>query len=368
MVGGSRVLPGQAPPEGLGHPLPNSSPPGPRAASRSPSRLEVVPPSLRPPSSAHGCPPIPPRLPSRDHPGDTAGDGGGTPRRRSRWRPEEGWGRGGWRVPPVSAEEMDPKCWGGREKGRVGTTHSLTPAPPVPQPLCWGGGPGRPRSHLGRVVGGRCGVGPPPFSPRLGGAVWARGGAGGRAERGGRGRGRPATGPRRGQHDRALPLLPALGTARTGGVPGGHRGERDSSAGGPRSGVSERGWSRERAMDGSWWRGGTGRSGGFCIGTGVLGAGGAGGVGPAPALGEQRHSGDRQGRLDTGAGLAGTGPDRERGREEPRGSGGVERDPARESCVAGQRDGGCRKGGLGWDAGQGLRGGNVCVPMEGVWG
>lgn len=87
---GNRVPHGRAPRRGWSTPLPNPSLSGPQAAKPLSVPPGDCPPSLRPPSSAHGCPLIPPRLPSRDHPGDSAGDGGSASRRRTRRRPEEG--------------------------------------------------------------------------------------------------------------------------------------------------------------------------------------------------------------------------------------------------------------------------------------
>lgn len=82
------------PQEGWGTPLPNPSLSGPQAAKPLSVPPRGCPPSLRPPSLAHGCLLIPPCLPSWDHPGDTAGDGGGggAPGRMIHRRSEEGWG------------------------------------------------------------------------------------------------------------------------------------------------------------------------------------------------------------------------------------------------------------------------------------
>lgn len=146
--------------------------------------------------------------------------------------------------PPSQQRKLIPNVHAGPEKGQDTTQPQSSPpstAAPLPE---WGGswpprGPPRPGCRC--VLWGSGEALPPSFYRRLEG----RCGAG--AERAGGARGpvgaRPAAEPLREQHDRAVPLLPALGTARsacTVRVPGGTGGERDSSAVGPGSGVSER--------------------------------------------------------------------------------------------------------------------------------
>lgn len=176
----------------------------------------------------------------------TAGPAGG--RRR-----DEGDVGGG--CPPVSGGNGSQMCVSG--EGGPGTRTAPLRAPTVPQPPCWpwGGVP----DTSGPTRLGRCGIGgglPLPFSPRPEGRRGAGVGRAGGAR--GRGLGRP--GPRCGQHDRAVPLLPALGTARTGG-------SRTAAPRGPgRAGVAPRGWTRGRAVDGTG--GEREGAGGVCTGSG----------------------------------------------------------------------------------------------------
>lgn len=213
------------------------------------------------------------------------------------------------------------------EWGRGGLGHSQPHSGPPQSRSPSAGRRGVSQAPPGQLDWGAAGSGgvcrsPPPPGRRGGeGPGW-----GGRAERGAGGLGRPGT--RRGQHDRDVPLLPALGTSRTGG----------SSAAAPRgpgAGVAERGWSRERAVDGTGCEGSgtergrlhrdrlTGSGGNWrgCTGTGT----GSGGTGTARRpLGTAGHR----------AGAGGTGPGA--GPGGARGLWGAEREPARERSGGGQ--------------------------------
>lgn len=280
--------------------------------------------------------------------------------------------------PPVSRGNGSQMCVRGQRN--AGTRHSPSPASPVPQPLCRNRGvlaaPGATSAGVPLCFVGVGGGFATPLLPPV-----RRGGVGpgrsGRAERGGPVGARLAAEPRRGQHDRTVPLLSALGTARrarTVGVPGGTGEERDSSAVGPGSGVSERGWSRERAVDGAGC-GGNGEdrdgAGSVCTEMGGLGAGETRRAGPGPALGEPGPSGHRQGWPDTGTGLGGPG----RGWEDRNGSG-TGRSPGDwveqsgtqpgKGAAVGTRLGGARRGDrLGWGRGHWSGRG---VSAEAVWG
>lgn len=145
--GGDTVCrPAKPPQEGLGYPpLPNPSLSGLWAAKPLSVPPGSCPPSLRPPSSVHGCLPIAPCLPSRDHPGDTAGDWGWGGRRRhpaagaSGGRRRDG-GEVGGGCPAGQRRKWIPNvCAGGREGGRdKAQPHSDPPSPAV-RLLGWGG-------------------------------------------------------------------------------------------------------------------------------------------------------------------------------------------------------------------------------------
>lgn len=178
-------------------------------------------------------------------------------------------------MPRGSAEEMDSKCVRRGARGGPGQGTAPLRSPESRSPSAGVGGgpdrpPGSPRPRCRPVgaagVGGGRGGFAPPFSPGWRGGLGP--GRGGRAERGGRGGlGRPrgrAAGSMTGLCLSCLlwvrPAAPAPGGT------GGGGGSRTAARWGAGSGVSERGWSGERAVDGADYRGG-GRGGGGTTGT-----------------------------------------------------------------------------------------------------
>lgn len=244
--------------------------------------------------------------------------------------------------PPGQRRKWIPNVCGWGERG-AGTGHSPTPAPPVPQPLGWGRGwvLGAPRAPSAGVLRGDEWVGaggtsPPRFSPPAGGAVWARGGAGGRAEPGGlgglgRSRGR-AAGSMTGLCLSCLlwvrPAAPAPGNTE------GHRGRSRTAA---RWGLAAGSGSGAGPGSGRW--------------RGLVAAGS--GTERRRLRRDGRTGSEGNGRHWTGTGSGGTVMERrlvgmarhrERVREEPRVPGGAERDPVRENVGGGHRAGGARSG------------------------